>query len=276
MDSIEKYTSQRRRLADSLRQLRLSAGLTGIDVAQRTRMSQSKISKIENDVLLPSVDDVETLLDLYGADEQRDAIIEVAAELHNNVRTNRALLRDGSARQQQRIGRIEADAKQLRYLSLYVLPGLLQTAEHMRQVFALDFSGDALAKAIASRQERTRVLYQEQKQFVFLLTESALRWRFFSREVLVGQIQHISSISTLRNVRIGVIPLAAEVTDIPLHGYQIFDERLVTIELEHAGLTITDPKDIARYIVMFSRLSKAALFDDDARDLLSGMARSFQ
>ena len=55
-----------------LRVLREAAGITGAEAAKRAGMSQPKISKIENAVLLPSVDAVETLLRLYGAGlEQR-------------------------------------------------------------------------------------------------------------------------------------------------------------------------------------------------------------
>ena len=50
-----------------LRVLREAAGITGAEAAKRAGMSQPKISKIENAVLLPSVDAVETLLRLYGA-----------------------------------------------------------------------------------------------------------------------------------------------------------------------------------------------------------------
>lgn len=53
---------------------------------------------------------------------------------------------------------------------------------------------------------------------------------------MAAQAAQIASLSTLSNVRIGVIPLTARPGDIPLHGYEIFDERLVTI-----GLTPSRP-----------------------------------
>ena len=49
------------RLAAELRELRAAAGLGGIEAGRRAGISQSKISKIENQVLRPSPDDVRAL-----------------------------------------------------------------------------------------------------------------------------------------------------------------------------------------------------------------------
>ena len=79
-EAPERYRHDHEQLGASLRALREAAGLTGMQAAQQARMSQPKISKIENAVLLPSVNDVETLLDLYRAEpEQGEGLLDSRA-----------------------------------------------------------------------------------------------------------------------------------------------------------------------------------------------------
>ncbi len=266
----ERYLTDRERLATALRDLRQDAGMTGVEAARRARMSQPKISKVENGRLLPSVADVQTLLTLYQAGAaERDALLEVAARLHVAIESNRTILRRGAARRQARLGELEHEATTLRYFSPIVIPGLLQTAEYMRRVFSLDLSGAELARTVTARQARQQILYDSAKTFTFVITETALRWRFCPGDVMAAQAGHIASLATLANVEIGVIFMGAAVADIPLHGYQIFDDRLASVELEHAVVTVTDPRDIATYLRLFATMSQAAEFGQAARSRLA-------
>jgi len=271
----ERYLADRERLATALRDLRQSAGLTGVDAARRARMSQPKISKLENGRLLPSVADVQTLLSLYQvARAGREDLLELAGRLHARIESNRTILRRGAARMQARLGELEAESMTLRYFSPIVIPGLLQTAEYMRRVFSVDLSGTELARTITARLDRQQILYDTAKTFTFVITESALRWRFCPDEVMAAQAGHIASLATLANVEIGVILTGARAADTPLHGYQIFDDRLVSIELEHAVVTVTDPPDIAKYLGLFAAMSQAAAFGEAARSRLADLAGS--
>jgi len=271
----ERYLADRERLATALRDLRQSAGLTGVDAARRARMSQPKISKLENGRLLPSVADVQTLLSLYQvARAEREDLLELAGRLHARIESNRTILRRGAARMQARLGELEAESMTLRYFSPIVIPGLLQTAEYMRRVFSVDLSGTELARTITARLDRQQILYDTAKTFTFVITESALRWRFCPDEVMAAQAGHIASLATLANVEIGVILTGARAADTPLHGYQIFDDRLVSIELEHAVVTVTDPPDIAKYLGLFAAMSQAAAFGEAARSRLADLAGS--
>ncbi|MGW9507946.1 Scr1 family TA system antitoxin-like transcriptional regulator, partial [Embleya sp. NPDC055610] len=63
--------------------------------------------------------------------------------MHTHVETNRTHLRRGAAHRQTQIRRIEAEARELKYFSPVVVPGLLQTTEYTRRLFALTLSGGA-------------------------------------------------------------------------------------------------------------------------------------
>ncbi len=183
-------------------------------------------------------------------------------------------MRRGAARTQARLSELEHQATTLRYFSPVVLPGLLQTAEYMRRVFSLELSGTELARTITARQERQQILYDATRSFTFIITETALRWGFCPASVMAAQASHIASLATLANVEIGVIPLGAPAGDIPLHGYQIFDNHLASIELEHAVVTVTDPRDIATYLRLFTTMTQAAELGQAARSRLATISTS--
>lgn len=271
MTSIpERITADRARLAAELKVLRERAFPTGSAAAQALGWSQPKMSKIENGRVPPSADDLDRLLDAYGATKkERSRITGLASRLHSTVETNRTIMRRGAAQKQTRIAEVETSAAELRYYEPSVLPGLLQTEGYMRTMFALDLSGDDLEAAVDARLGRQRVLDAADKRLVFLIGEQSLRWRFATAPIMAEQIRHIMDVAERAEVEIGVLPITAAVRDVPLHGFEMFDERLVTIGLEHAVVTVTDPADIAVYTRMFAGLSDVARTGADAQRLLT-------
>lgn len=78
---LEPDTGQwdRRNLAETLKQLRKAAGLSGERLAVRAAMSQSKISRIESGRSLPTVVDVERIIKaLEVSPEVREEVLSLA------------------------------------------------------------------------------------------------------------------------------------------------------------------------------------------------------
>lgn len=271
MTSIpERITADRARLAAELKALRERAFPTGSAAAQALGWSQPKMSKIENGRVLPSADDLDRLLDAYNATEQeRSRISGLAGRLHSTIETNRTILRRGAAQKQTRIAEVETSAGELRYYAPSVIPGLLQTEQYMRAMFSLDLTGSELEAAVEARLGRQRILDDEDKRLTFLIGEQALRWRFATAHTMAEQIRYIMDLAQRPDVDIGVLPITAAVRDVPLHGFEMFDERLVSVGLEHAVVTVTDPGDVAIYTRMFTRLADAARTGADAQRLLA-------
>ena len=265
----------RRQLGARLRALRETVSLTGTQAAERSGMSQPKISKIENAVLLPSVEDVETLLRLYGARAgDREQLLELARSLHATYESTRTVMRREAERAQRQVAAIEADTHLMSTFELAWVPPLLQAPEYTRQILNTGSRIDEIAAGLAARQERQLALYDEKKRFHFILTESALRVRPGPPAILRTQLDRITSLSTLPNVRVGVIPAGVELTDFPRHGFDIYDERLVTVSLETSTVTFTERRQVDRYIELFSRLEKDALWADEARGYIAGITES--
>ncbi|GLZ09621.1 transcriptional regulator [Actinomadura sp. NBRC 104412] len=275
-EAPERYRRERDRLARTLRRLRNDSGLTGVEAARRAGMSQPKISRIENGTTVPTAEDVETLCRLYAADDDlRAELTELADSLHRNTESARAIMRGGAWRKQQQIARVERDAKRLNFFQPATISGLLQITDFTREIYGLTLTGTELERSMAALAERRQILNNRRKRFTFVLTEGALRWRLCPDEVMAAQIRHIAELVTRPNVRIGLIPFSARVREAPLHGFELFDQRLVTIGLETATLTITDPRDIEYYVNLFKALEETAEFGPPASALLEEIASDY-
>ncbi len=88
---------------------------------------------------------------------------------------------------------------------------------------------------------------------------------------MAAQAGHIASLATLANAEIGVIALGAAGRRHSAARLPVFDDRLASIELEHAVITVTDPRDIATYLRLFATMSHAADFGDQARTRLASI-----
>jgi len=269
----------RLRLARELRRLRKMSAVSGRELARRIAVSQSKVSRIESGAALP------TLAEVTAWSEALDATQEVLEELVSLTRsaiverqTWDRLLED-TPHLQDHIRRDENSARRVRTYQPSIVPGLLQTAEYARRVFSFavpPYTEEALAAAVAGRMARQSAVYEEGRRFDFLITEAALRWRPGPPKLLLGQLDRLASVISLADISLGLIPHDREATAVFAHSFVIYDndesDRLVSLELLHGPLTVDSPDGVEIYERRWSRLSRMAVFDDDARDHLSTIA----
>ena len=168
---------------------------------------------------------------------------------------------------------MEQQATAIRLFQPNVVPGLLQTAEYARHVLqASGFGAENLADAVASRVERQTVLYDDSKQFRFVVTEGALRWRLCPVPAHLAQLDRVASLSTLANVSVGIIPWSAYVPNRPPNMFMILDDSAVQVETMHGLDTLTERQQIDAYLTAFDTLDSLAQHDDEARATLSRIA----
>jgi transcriptional regulator with XRE-family HTH domain len=267
----------RERLATELRRLRDLAGVSGRELAQRIGISQSKVSRIESGAVVPSLPEVTAWGKELGVSVetqgQLTALIETA---YNEVHPWRSALRRGNL--QDNLQAQESSATRIAVFQPAVVPGLLQTAEYARRVIAMfhrQYTDSDPAAEVASRLHRQLALYDTSRHFEFLITEAALRWRPGPAQLLLAQLDRISSISTLENVTVGLIPLSAEATTLTTHGFVMYEgeehDSWVTVETIHADMTVAAPDHLETYRSRWSLLRQMALFDDDAQDFLGNI-----
>lgn len=123
--------------------------------------------------------------------------------------------------------------------------------------------------------ELQKVLDDESRRFVLLMTEQAVRWNYAGREIMAKQVAHMVDVTKRPNVEIGIIPLSAEVHDAPMNIFAIHDERLVTVELFNGGVSFRDPRDVTYYLELFEFFLSHALTGDPAIEFLRSVAAEF-
>ncbi|MBQ0983690.1 helix-turn-helix domain-containing protein [Streptomyces sp. F63] len=258
-------------LGTALRALRKASGREAKSVARSAVMSASKLSKIENGRLAPSVTGVERILSALGvSDEIRREYVDAARAAATEATAWRHLKRIGADKGQRETQALEAQMTTLRLFQPALVPGLLQTPEYMRAVLLRhELSEGVLARTINGRLMRQHVLYGEGKTLRFVITEPVLRWRLLPPRMMAAQMDRILSASRLPHVDIRVVPQDARQTDIANHAFVIRDDRLVTVETVHAELTVTDAQDVELYVRKFEDFANIALRGREMTSLLT-------
>ncbi|MFJ9520485.1 helix-turn-helix domain-containing protein [Kitasatospora sp. NPDC101801] len=255
-------------LAETLKELRKRAGLSGDRPAQRCSISQSKISKIETGKTTPSLVDVERILRALEAPPALIAEITALARIANTEwQDARALRRKGLEKKQSELSDLEKTSQEFRFFLLSMITALLSTPEYIKASLG-HIPGDH-SKAIAKKLDRQAILYDPKKSFTFILTEQAVRWPLLPPAAMAIQIDRLVSLSHLASVRIGVIPISGHLPGCPLNTFTIYDERMATVEISTGAMVFRDSRDVASYLDEFASYERNALFGDDARSQLS-------
>src|SRR6185312_6779832 len=98
-DRVNEQSSERRRMAETLRTLRTEAELSTNQLAKLLHWSQSKVSKTERGVTLPATSDVEAWTAATGASAKLAAeLIELAERATIELIERRRVLSPGRRR----------------------------------------------------------------------------------------------------------------------------------------------------------------------------------
>lgn len=250
---LKPPSTGRERLATELRRLRDLTGVSGRDLAQRVGISQSKVSRIETGAVVPSLPEVTAWGKELGASiETLGRLAAMTEAAYNELRPWRSALRRGHP--QESTQDQESTAARILVFEPSVVPALLQTAEYAHHVIPMlheTYPDTDPAAEITSQLHRQLALYDSHRHFKFLITEAALRWRPGSTQSQLAQLDRVSSISTLDNVTIGLIPLSVEATTLTTHGFALYESEgkgsWITVETIHAEMTVVAPEHLQTY-----------------------------
>lgn len=267
----------RQALADQLREIRISAGLTAKELAARAGWhGNSKVSKIEHGIRPASAEDVRVWCQVCDVPQQRTE--ELLAEQRSMAGmwvTYQRLNRAGLRQAQVSVRPIYERSSLIRAYQSRTFPGLLQTRSFTRsrleQVRMREgVQVDDVAAAVEERMDRQRVLREGNRRFVFLLEEAVLHYRLVDPAVHVEQLGHLYEVMSIPSVSLGVIPLTADRRrPRPVEGFVIFGDEQVSVELVSGYLKITQPKEVEMYVREFTALASVAAYGRGARALIA-------
>ncbi|MFF8095672.1 helix-turn-helix domain-containing protein [Streptomyces sp. NPDC016675] len=275
-------TVRRRRLGKKLRALRDAQHLTLEDVAEKSEgaFTVAKLSRLELAKSAAKPADVETLLSLYGADddELRGALLSLAREGAQRGwwQSYRGVL---SPVYEDLIS-LEHEAATVRTWQMGVIPGLLQTGEYAREII----TATAMSAAVEGRIDplvevrlaRQSVLTREEPVNLWaIIAESALRAQCVGEGVMRDQLGRLLDRGRRPHVTIQVLP-----SDSPPHVGQMgsysllsFEEGadldVVHVESLTSALYVEDPDDVNVYRNAFERLRAAALSPEQSADRIA-------
>ncbi|MFF1376469.1 helix-turn-helix domain-containing protein [Streptomyces sp. NPDC058308] len=261
----------------ALRELREASGKQAKAVARSAVMSPSKLSKIENEALAPSLIDVERILAALGVSEEVKArLADAARRAATEATAWRIYRRTGLHKHQDELRAIEAQTSLMRLFQPACIPGLLQTPEYARAILGRHgYTDGVLQKMMGARLLRQQILYDSARSFRFVVTESVLRWKIVSCPMLAAQLDKLITMSRLPNVSIGVVPLSAPMADLPSSSFVLFDTSLAIIEIPHAEITTSEIRDVELYVRKFEGFEGVSVKGKEMRAFVSGIRDGF-
>lgn len=255
--------------------LRKAAGLNQLDVVAATDLSQAQLSRIEGARSLPTEEEAATLGRLYGATAEQSAeLVGWTRDARAGIRDQRLVVQRGSTlAMQQRWRRIEGDATEVRAYQPAMVLGALQTAAYAGVVFGKPPD----SAEVVERQRRVRRLIEEaNRRHVLVQTEGSLLVQVGSKAVMAEQVEAVVAASRRPNVDLGILPAERAVQTITPSGFHLYDSGVVVVGLEVAAATLTDSADVSHFRSLFDRLAAAAVFGDEARDVLARIGARYR
>jgi transcriptional regulator with XRE-family HTH domain len=277
------HIPERHDLAVALRGLREDARLSTTVLAERLGWSQSRVSRIDRGVTLPTPDDVDQWARETNADpDTRRHLMELAERAQIQLTEWKRELAPGRRRKQQEMAEHEANASVIRLFGADVVPGLAQNRPYATRMFLLGRTdvtdeADDLDAVLDARLARKAVLDSD-KRIELLMSEFALHRHLISGPEQRDQIEQLIKLSTKPNVHLGVIPFAANEVVHQYHGYAIYGvpavdaSAVVLAETLTRGLIIRAADEINQYIEHYQRLDSTALHGDKLRTFLQELA----
>jgi transcriptional regulator with XRE-family HTH domain len=275
-------TVRRRRLAGELKRLRIAAGLTGEQAAERLaplgRWSASKVSRIETGRVAVHHGDVADLLDLYGVEPgaAREELIEIARE--SGKRGWWQSYRDVLPGHITPILDFEAETSAMRFMHNQLVPGLLQTPDYARALIRScrpEAPAEEVDRLVALRLDRQKLLDRtDPPQLWVILDEAALRRPVGGTQAMRSQLNRLLERAVDPGTVVQVIPFAAgEHTGLDM-PFTILsfpgddDPDVVYLEQHTTACYVEDECDVKLYNVYFDHLRASALSPRESRTLI--------
>lgn len=253
-------TVRRIQLGRELRRLREAAEVSPLEARAAIDCSKSRFEHIERGRNVPSKAELILLVrDLYRAGDAVAALEEIRTEAGRRGWWSTYRLPEWLA---VYVG-LEADATEIRTLELETIPGLLQTEQYMRTLYALDtrWSAREVDRRIPARLKRQdRLTGDNPLQLTAIVSEAALVRCARDRRVAAGQLSQLAERAALPNVELRVLPF-----DLGLHSgvagpfslLSFPDEMLADVawqEYAMGGHVIDDRLIVSQLTTLFSEV----------------------
>jgi transcriptional regulator with XRE-family HTH domain len=260
--------------------MREAAGLGGGQAAERLGIDRTRISNMEAGRVGVSAEAVKSLASVYQCAERAyvDALAAMAEERGKGWWEE---YRGKLGAPALDLAELEHHALRMRSTHITHVPGLLQTEEYAKAVFATavpEPTTTELRRALSFRMKRRDALDRDDPpQCTFLIHETALLLDFGGATVMRAQINQLLEASERGNITIRIIPFAAG--GFPSAGTTMTHvsgpvPQLDTLNFDTPnGASFLDaPAALLKYRSTLDRIEEFALTAEKSRDFLHGIA----
>jgi hypothetical protein len=143
-------------------------------------------------------------------------------------------------------------------------------------------NGEQLDDVVNARLARQQTLEDPDRQFEFVMNESALRRQLIPAQDMRQQVLHLIELSRRPNVDFGLITFDSRERTHQHHAYSMIGdpqqdtEAIVLIQTLTRRLVIRDPEELAEYVEHFNALKAGAISGDDFRAFLQEVHDSLE
>lgn len=281
MPARNLITARQMRLAAELRKLRERAGLSVGEAARLLGIAPTKLSNTESAQVGVSPERVRHFACQYACGDAAlvDALAAMAGERGRGWwEAYRAQLPTGFLD----LAELERGAHYLNSIEIAHVPGLLQTEEQVRAIFAYsvpELPADELETRVAYRLRRQSILHEDAAPpYEAVVHEAALRIKVADRAVARRQLAHILEMSLRPKVTVRVIPF--DVDGFAGVGYPMLYAggpvpQLDTVLLDsvHGVAFLDGESQLDRYRSLFRKVQCSALDDVGSRELIHRLAK---
>jgi hypothetical protein len=257
-----------------MRELRLDARLSARALSAEAGWHEAKTSRIESAKQAPSEDDIRTWCRVCEAPKQVVDLIAASRAADSAYIEWRRLNRSGLKHLQENKRPLYERTTLFKVYCSTLVPGLVQTSGYatalLSSIATFRETPNDVEDAVAARMSRNHVLTSPGKRFVMLVEEAVLRYGVGDAETMQAQLGHLMTVTSLPNVRLGIIPQSAlERPMWTVESFNVFDDATVHVELLSAQVTVTVPGEIVVYLRAFDQLARLAVYGAEARSLIS-------
>lgn len=275
-------TVRQRRLGAELRRLREQADLSATQAGELLGWSQSRVSNHESGAYAVGADKVRAIARAYMCTDE--ALIDALAS-YTGGRTRgwwdeyREILPRGMLD----LAELEHHASFIRIVSVFHMPGVMQTTDHARAIItdAMPYLPlHEVEHRVSFRIKRQAVLYKNPPvPLTAVIHEAALRMGFGGPAVTRAQLEYLLTMSEHDNITVLVIPFGTGTFPIAGQGVIYLGgevQRLDTAQLDtDSGSAFRDTQpQLARYRHVLDRMEACALKPAESRDMINHIAQS--
>lgn len=258
------------RFGSEIRRLRKQEGLTATQLGKEVSLSPAMISAIERGSRTPKRDRVEAF-DRFFATE--GAVLRKWSEA-TNLEADPDWFRE--------VVRSEEQAAEIRMWHPSLVPGLLQTPDYARAVFAagrpLDGKSE-IDQLVIAREQRVEQLVREGGPALWaIVDETVVRRTVGDSKTMKEQLAHLASMAEAGSVKLSVVPTATHFHPGLSGPFRLlsFDGRPSLVYAEHSGggQLIEGTIEVRRHVAVLEELRGWSLTPTQSVELIKEAGKS--